>query len=107
MPALTGSCSFCPQDLSDQTATPKKEREDIVRRHKESVMMAQQEAQQKLLHDHKGYLDLEMRKFKREKTAAVPRAGAGFVTRGEWSAGKAPSSAALDSGHIVVLKFEG
>ncbi|XP_055328505.1 serine/threonine-protein kinase TAO1-like [Paramacrobiotus metropolitanus] len=55
-------------DLNDQQInTPKKEREDIVRRHKESIHSRHQEAELKLQHDQKSYLDLEMRKFKRRK----------------------------------------
>ncbi|GAV05538.1 hypothetical protein RvY_15656 [Ramazzottius varieornatus] len=54
-------------DLSDQNSTPKKEREDIVRRHKESVSSQHQQTEQKLQSDQKSHLELEMRRFKRKK----------------------------------------
>ena len=57
--------SFCFQSFED--STPKKAREESIRSHKETLQQQQADAEQKLQKQHKDFLELEIRKFRRRK----------------------------------------
>lgn len=54
------------KELSDDT-TPKKQRDDTLRSHKENMQQMQAAAGHRLHRDHKEYIELETRKFRRRK----------------------------------------
>uniref|UniRef100_T1J5D9 Large ribosomal subunit protein P2 n=1 Tax=Strigamia maritima TaxID=126957 RepID=T1J5D9_STRMM len=54
------------KELSDDT-TPKKQRDDTLRSHKENIQQMQAAEGHRLHREHKQYLELEIRKFRRRK----------------------------------------
>ena len=60
-------CDVCVCVQSFNDATPKKQRDDVMKTYKESLSTQQQEAEQTLSGQHKYHLDLELRKFQRRK----------------------------------------
>ncbi|KAG1657880.1 Serine/threonine-protein kinase TAO1 [Nymphon striatum] len=55
------------QELNSDQDTPKKQRDESIRCHKETLQNMQAAAGQRLQHEHKRYIELEIRKFRRRK----------------------------------------
>ncbi|CAL8120544.1 unnamed protein product [Orchesella dallaii] len=58
------------RELSQDESTPKRQREATLQSQKDSLKQQEQQEEQRMIRNHKDYLDLEVRKFRRRKLLA-------------------------------------
>lgn len=59
------------RELSQDDSTPKRQRDATLQSQKENMKQAEQQEEHRLLKCQKGYIELEMRKFRRRKMLTV------------------------------------